>query len=290
MQHRLTAKQADLGTVTVRRVFPVVGCKMIGPWVFFDHMGPVTFAAGEGLNVPPHPHIGLATVTYLFAGEILHRDSLGTEQAIRPGAINLMVAGRGVTHSERETAEAKQAARDLHGLQLWLALPEASEQCEPAFHHIAAEQIPNVEVNGVAVRVLIGEAYQQRSPVPTFSPTLYLEAQLQAGQTLTLPDAQELGVYVVEGELEITRDSQTERYHAHQMAVLRDLDQSAVTLNSLGGCLLAIVGGDNLGQRHIHWNFVASQRDMISQARDDWQAGHFPSVPGDPGEPVPLPE
>lgn len=280
----LTPREADIGGVTVRRVFPTVGRKMIGPWVFFDEMGPVEFAPGPGLNVPPHPHIGLATVTYLFAGEILHRDSLGSVQAIRPGDINLMLAGSGVVHSERESQEAIQQTRHIHGLQLWLALPEAYEESAPAFHHISGRDIPALQVNEVKVRVLIGSAYGETSPVPTYSDTLYIEAFLKAGQTLALPSAEERGVYVASGAVTIANED----VEAHTMAVLANHEQ--VTLTASKDSRIALIGGTNLGKRHINWNFVSSSRDRISQARNDWQAGAFRKVPGDEEEFVPLPK
>ena len=194
--------EKDLGGFQVRRVLPYRDRKMIGPWIFFDHMGPAVFPAGQGIDVRPHPHINLATVTYLFEGEILHRDSLGSLQPIQPGAINLMVAGRGITHSERERPEVRKESRKLHGLQLWLALPEADEEIAPDFRHYAAADIPRVVKGGVPVRVMIGSAYDVTSPVITFAETLYLEADMQAGQSLMLPDSvEERAVYVVSGEL-----------------------------------------------------------------------------------------
>lgn len=282
IQH-LTPREADIGGVTVRRVFPTVGRKMVGPWVFFDEMGPVEFAPGPGINVPPHPHIGLATVTYLFAGEILHRDSLGSVQPIQPGDINLMVAGQGVVHSERERDEATTKARTMHGLQLWLALPESEETCEPSFQHIPRETIPSVAVDGVPVRVLIGEAYGVQSPVPTFSTTLYMEATMTSGQLLKLPDAEALAVYVVKGQLEIAGSV----IQAHSMAVIDAAD--AITVAADCEVHLVVIGGDTLGKRHINWNFVSSSRARISAARDDWEAGRFAKVPGDEDEYVPLP-
>lgn len=279
----ISPRDADIGGVTVRRVFPTIGRKMIGPWVFFDEMGPAEFAPGPGLNVPPHPHIGLATVTYLFAGEILHRDSLGTVQAIRPGDINLMVAGQGVVHSERERDEATQAARQMHGLQLWLALPEENEQCAPAFHHIPAADITQVDVDGVKVRVMIGEAYGARSPVPVFSSTLYLEASMQQGQSLQLPQLAEYGLYVVSGSVHM----QGSTVDAHTMAVVESGGTAQVTASE--DTRIVRIGGDRLGKRHINWNFVASDKALISQARDDWQAQRFAKVPGDEDDFVPLP-
>lgn len=280
----LSPRQADIGGLIVRRVFPTIGRKMIGPWVFFDEMGPADFAAGPGLNVPPHPHIGLATVTYLFTGEILHRDSLGTVQAVRPGDINLMVAGRGIVHSEREREEATQSKRSMHGLQLWLALPEADERCEPAFHHIAEQEIPTLEINGVKVRVMMGEAYGVSSPVPTFSETLYLEAFLNKGQSLQLPTTPECGLYVVEGALQ----AGSTMLESHTMAVIESGKGFKITATE--DARIALIGGAPLPKRHINWNFVASDKALINQAREDWKQGRFATVPGDNEEFVPLPE
>lgn len=279
----LSPRKADIGGVIVRRVFPTIGRKMIGPWVFFDEMGPAEFAPGPGLNVPPHPHIGLATVTYLFDGEILHRDSLGSVQSILPGDINLMVAGRGIVHSERETQAAMQQSRTLHGLQLWLALPVSEETCEPSFTHIDGASIPSVEVLGAKVRVIMGEAYGVKSPVPTYSPTLYLEAFMQTGQRLSLPAATELGIYVVSGELQVGETL----IPAHSMAILAQ--QADVIVSATQTTRLAVIGGEPLGKRHINWNFVSSSRERISAAREDWQADRFPRVPGDEDDFVPLP-
>jgi redox-sensitive bicupin YhaK (pirin superfamily) len=197
----LSPRASDLGGFSVRRLLPTAKRKMVGPWIFFDEMGPAEFPAGEGINVLPHPHIGIATVTYLFEGEILHRDSLGSYQPIRPGDINLMVAGSGIAHSERERPEVTATDHRLHGLQLWLALPENNEETAPAFHHYPDDNIPSVEIDGVPVRVMIGSAYGVTSPVLQFSETLYLEANLKAGQTLTLPEAPERAVYVASGAL-----------------------------------------------------------------------------------------
>lgn len=209
-------RDKDLGGFSVRRVLPTARRKMVGPWIFFDHMGPASFPAGEGINVRPHPHINLATVTYLFAGEIFHRDSLGSEQAIRPGDLNLMVAGSGIVHSERERPEVNAQAHEIHGLQLWLALPVTDEEVAAAFHHYPAADLPATEVAGVSLRVMMGSAYGLSSPVKTFAETLYVEAHLQAGQRLLLPDAEERAVYVASGELQ-ARDTLIPE---HAMAVL----------------------------------------------------------------------
>lgn len=277
-------RDADLGSFSVRRVLPTRQRRMVGPWIFFDHMGPAEFAAGEGINVRPHPHINLATVTYLFEGEILHRDSLGSYQPIRPGDVNLMVAGKGITHSERERPEVIEQARHLNGLQLWLALPEAEEEIDPAFYHYPSADIPRVAVDGVAIRVIMGSAYGATSPVKTFAETLYVEAQLQAGQRITLPDAEERAVYVAAGELSANGTLVPE----HSMAVFANVP--GIELTATRDARIAIIGGEHLGQRHMEWNFVSSRRERIAQAKADWQAQRFPKVIGDEDEFIPLPE
>jgi len=274
---------ADLGGFSVRRVLPVRQRRMVGPWTFFDHMGPVEFAPGKGVNVQPHPHINLATVTYLFEGEILHRDSLGSYQSIRPGDVNLMVAGKGITHSERERPEATQTTRRLNGLQLWLALPEAEEECEPAFYHYPSEAIPQLTVEGVAIRVIMGSAFGVSSPVKVFADTLYVEAHLQAGQRISLPEAEERAVYVVEGELNAKGSVLAE----HSMAVFSS--ESGIELMASRETRIAIIGGAHLGKRYMEWNFVSSRRERIAQAKADWQAQRFAKVVGDEDEFIPLP-
>ena len=274
----------DLGEFSVRRVLPTRSQRSIGPWIFFDHMGPACFQPGQGVNVRPHPHINLATVTYLFEGEILHRDSLGSEQVITPGAINLMVAGSGIVHSERERPEVRDSVHALNGLQLWFALPEADEECAPAFLHYPAGDIPATEVDAVRVRVLIGSAYGVASPVLTFSPTLYLEAFLAAGQALVLPEADERGLYLVSGSVEIDGVALA----PGQMAVLSEHTKDAV-VKALTEAQVALIGGSPLGARFMDWNFASSRRERIDVAREDWRKGRFASVPGDDAERIPYP-
>jgi redox-sensitive bicupin YhaK (pirin superfamily) len=276
-------RDRDLGGFSVRRVLPSARRRMVGPWIFFDHMGPAEFAAGEGINVRPHPHVNLATVTYLFEGEILHRDSLGSLQPIRPGDINLMVAGRGIVHSERERPEVTAVAHKLHGLQLWLALPEADEEIEPAFYHYPGTEIPAVTVGGVPVRVMMGSAYGVTSPVKTFAETLYVEARLQPGQTLMLPDAEERAVYVASGSVKARDDVIPE----HAMAVFSTAP--GVLLEAVREARIGIIGGERMSPRFIEWNFVSSRKARIEQAKGDWQAQRFPKVPGDEEEYIPLP-
>lgn len=277
-------RDRNIGVLPVRRVLPTRQRRSVGPWVFFDHMGPVDFEAGNGIDVPSHPHINLATVTYLFEGELLHRDSLGSSQTIRPGDINLMVAGKGIVHSERERPQFRETRHRQHGLQLWLALPEEIEETEPAFYHYADFDIPEVDVDGVAVRVMMGSAYGAVSPVITFAQTLYLECALEAGQRIALPPAPERAVYVVSGELRIAGTAIPE----YTMAVLSDATD--IVLEAGEETRVAIIGGKSPGRRYIDWNFVSSRRQRIDRARADWKAGAFPRVPGDEDEFIPLPE
>jgi redox-sensitive bicupin YhaK (pirin superfamily) len=279
----LLPKEKDLGGFVVRRTLPVLKCPNIGPWIFFDHMGPAHFDANQGIDVRPHPHIGLATVTYLFEGEMLHRDSLGNEAIIKPGDINLMVAGKGIVHSERQRAQVKAAPQTIHGLQLWLALPTELERTEPNFYHYDQKQIPEVIQNGVTVRIMMGHAYGISSPVKTLSETLYIEARLAAGQSLILPDADERGLYVVEGNVKVMETT----LQQHSMAVLTAEEGIKVTAKT--DTKLIVVGGKSVGKRFLDWNFVASDLNLIKQAKLDWSAGGFPKVPGDDKEFIPLP-
>lgn len=281
----LVPPERDIGDFAVRRALPQATCRSIGPWVFFDHFGPVSFSPGQGINVRPHPHINLATVSYLFDGEIFHRDSLGNALAIRPGAINLMVAGRGIVHSERTSEPLKETGYDLHGLQLWMALPEDREETAPAFYHHPAEDIPSVDLPGVRVRVMMGSAYGVTSPVKTFSPVLYLEADLEDGAELALPEeVAEAGIYVVRGEALVDGA----RAPLNAMTVLEM--SAAKKVRAKGRTRFAMIGGAPLGERHIWWNFVSSRKERIEQAKADWQAGRFGTVPGDEDEFIPLPD
>nr|WP_300312242.1 pirin family protein [Halomonas sp.] len=280
----IETREKDIGNFSVRRSLPTAKRKMVGPWIFFDHMGPADFPIGEGINVRPHPHVNLATVTYLFEGEILHRDSLGSVQPIRPGDINLMVAGKGITHSERERPEATRTPRRLHGLQLWLALPEEDEEIDPAFYHYPSADIPALEVDGVPLRVMMGAAYGVTSPVKTFAETLYVEAHLQPGQRLALPYAEERAVYTAQGKMKAGVTEIPE----HSLAVCAA--GVGVTLEAVTECRIGIIGGERLSRRYVDWNFVSSRKERIEQARQDWKSGAFPKVPGDEEEFIPLPE
>jgi len=283
IKHVLKPREKDIGEFSVRRALPFMQQRSIGPWIFFDHFGPVEFAPGEGMNVRPHPHINLATVTYLFEGEIYHRDTLGNALSIHPGAINLMVAGKGIAHSERTRDELRETGYRLHGLQLWHALPEEFEEVEPAFYHTPAADIPSVDMNGVTIRVMMGSAFGMTSPVKIFSPNLYLEAEMKDGAIMDVPEAEELGVYVVKGEAEI--DGETAPINA--MTVL---NPSAQKIRAVGKTRLAIIGGAPLGRRHLWWNFVSSRKERIEQAKEDWKNGVFGDVPGDSDERIPLPD
>ncbi len=279
----LKPNEKDLGGFSVRRSLPDTSRRMVGPWIFFDHMGPAQFSVGQGIDVRPHPHIGLATVTYLFEGEILHRDNLGCVQAIRPGAINLMVAGRGIVHSERTAPEVREAEHRLHGLQLWLALPDDEQETEPAFYHYSAANIPVLQEAGMELRVLIGKAYDLVSPVKTYSPTLYVEAKLTKEVTLDLPDVEELAIYVVNGALEYSGSV----IPANQMLIFEEGDARMVKATS--DTQLVMIGGSSVGSRHIWWNFVSNNKQRIEEAKRQWQDGEFAPVPED-SEFIPLPD
>jgi redox-sensitive bicupin YhaK (pirin superfamily) len=281
----LNGHDKDLGGgFVVRRLLPSAPRQAVGPFLFFDHFGPATQQPEDNHDVRPHPHIGLATVTYLFEGAIFHRDSLGSEQEILPGAINWMTAGRGIVHSERRPPRLAQQPYVNHGLQLWAALPEEHEHTAPAFEHTPAGSIPMLDVDGVQVRVLIGHAFGKASPVTTFSETVYLDVALKGGSTFALPPlAPELAVYAVDQALTVDGQPLAPR----QMAVLRP--GAGVAIHSDAPARLAVVGGAPLGHRHMWWNFVASRKESIVQAAADWEAGHFPKVPGE-HESIPLPE
>jgi len=282
----LQGRPRDLGGLSVRRVLPASGLQTVGPFIFLDHMGPVRMAPGAGVDVPPHPHIGLATVTYLFEGEFMHRDSLGTAERIRPGDVNWMVAGRGIVHSERTPAEAREApgGATIHGIQTWVALPEASEEAEPAFEHHPAATLPEIDGPGLRMRLVAGSAYGARSPASVFSPMFHVAAEIDAGAVATLPtDHAQRAVYVAEGEVVVDGT----RHGAGEMVVFRAA--AAGRVRALTPARVMLLGGAALdGPRHIEWNFVASRRERIERARRDWREGRFAAVPGD-DERVALP-
>lgn len=273
----------DLGGFSVRRVLPSRDRQMVGPFIFFDHMGPAEFPPGEGINVRPHPHIGLATITYLFEGEILHRDNLGFVQPIRPGAVNLMTAGRGIVHSERAGDDLETASR-LHGIQSWMALPDDLQEIDPAFVHYPADALPELEQDGVRVRVIIGEAFGHASPVSVHAPMLYLECLMPSGTAVALPGGyDERAAYVVDGGVAIGDRS----FGSGNMAIARP--GKTVTLDAVADSRVMVIGGTNLGRRHIWWNFVSTSRERIAQAKDDWRAMRFGTIPGDDEDFIPLP-
>jgi len=282
---RLEPRIRDLGEFSVRRVLPDPRRKLVGPFIFFDHMGPVDFSPGSGVSVRPHPHIGIATITYLFAGEITHRDSLGYKQVITRGAVNWMTAGRGIVHSERTPLDLVASGSHLHGIQAWVALPLEDEECEPAFDHYPASDIPAVAVDGVELRVVIGSSFGVDSPVRTASPTLYVEIDMASGAEFELPsDYPGRAVYVVEGRVRVGGQDMG----AGVMAVLRHGE--AVPVEALSGCRLMLLGGEPLsGTRKIWWNFVSSRPERIEQAKRDWAENRFDGVPGET-EFIPLPE
>lgn len=281
---RIEPAKKDLGEFTVRRALPDRRRQRIGPFIFFDHMGPADFAPGSGVNVRAHPHIGLATITYLFAGEILHRDSLGCVQPIRPGAVNWMTAGRGIVHSEKVTDAVLASGQHLHGLQTWVALPAGHEEIEPRFEHYPAESIPETTIGGARVRVIIGSAYGLDSPVNTDSEILYVEVNLDAGQSIELPDAEELGIYVVEGSVAVG----DEFVEDGVLAALSRRASGVVTAETAARIMFC--GGAALeGERIIWWNFVSSSRDRLERAKRDWRERRFDDVPGETDF-IPLPD
>ena len=280
---RIEPRAADLGDFMVRRSLPSRKQRMVGPFVFLDHMGPAEFPPGKGIAVRPHPHIGIATITYLFQGEIMHRDSLGVELPITAGAINLMVAGNGIVHSERAGSDLDVTSH-LHGIQSWIALPVEQEEIDPAFTHYPATDLPDIVLEGARVRIIMGEAYGASSPVQTFSRTLYLDVQLEAGAEITLPEGyEELAFYVAEGAVDV----EGETFPLGVMGVARP--GRAVGIRGLENSRLMVVGGDNIGPRQIFWNFVSSRPERIEQAKRDWRDMQFAMVPGDE-EFIPLPD
>ncbi|MGE0848518.1 MAG: pirin family protein [Hyphomicrobiaceae bacterium] len=284
--HVIVPRARDLGGFQVRRALPAAEKQMVGPFIFFDQMGPAEFLIGNGIDVRPHPHIGLATVTYLFEGEVYHRDSLGTSLAIRPGEVNLMTAGRGIVHSERETSEAKAATRRLFGIQAWAALPKTHEESEPAFAHHGTDELPRIAGEGKRVRLVIGEAFGVRSPVVFPHEALFAEAVLAPGAVLPLdPLYEERAIYVASGEVDIAG----EKFGEGRLLVFKPGDRISVlaTVQSR----LMLLGGEPMdGPRHIWWNFVSSSQDRIRQAKEDWRSKRFAVVPGDDKEFIPLPD
>jgi redox-sensitive bicupin YhaK (pirin superfamily) len=276
----------DLGGFEVRRALPSARRQMVGPFIFFDQMGPADFLVGNGIDVRPHPHIGLATVTYLFDGEIYHRDSLGTAQPIRPGDVNLMTAGRGIVHSERTEQEVRAKGSRLYGIQSWMALPKSHEEDAPGFSHIEASALPRIEGEGKRVRVVIGSLYGVTAPTAFPHESFYAEAVLAPGAVLPLdPTHDERAIYIASGQVDIAGQS----FPAGQLLVFRPGDRISILAESQSRVML--LGGEPMdGPRHIWWNFVSSSKERIDQAKAEWRANKFDIVPGDETEFIPLPE
>jgi redox-sensitive bicupin YhaK (pirin superfamily) len=288
----IVPRARDLGGFEVRRALPAPARQMVGPFIFFDQMGPAEFVTGAGIDVRPHPHIGLATVTYLYRGEFQHRDSLGTNQMIYPGEVNWMIAGRGITHSERTSAVTRSEPHALFGVQTWVALPDHAEEAAPAFEHHDKEALPVLEGEGKRARLILGSAYGQRAPAKTFSEMFYVDVALLPDAAIPLPDEHEdRGAYVMEGAVDIAGD----RFEAGRMMVFRPGDRVALRAGERGARLV-LLGGETLGgPRYVWWNYVASSLDKIEAAKEAWRRGDF-SVgrfrlpPGDEDEFIPLPE
>jgi redox-sensitive bicupin YhaK (pirin superfamily) len=284
----IVPRARDIGAFEVRRALPSSRRQMVGPFIFFDQMGPVEFLTERGIDVRPHPHIGLATVTYLLEGGIFHRDSLGTAMEIEPGAVNWMIAGRGITHSERTAPARRRAGERLFGIQTWVALPEADEETDPGFEHVPEVRLPVIEGEGKRVRLILGRAYGETAPVRTFSEMFYADVDLAAGARFPMSDDHEdRAAYVLSGEIEVAGD----RFEAGRMMVFRPGDP--ITVGAVRPARLMILGGETLGTRHIWWNFVASSRERIEAAKDAWRQadwrGRFRLPPGDDAEHIPLP-
>lgn len=282
----INGRERDLGGFKVKRVLPSAGKRMVGPFIFLDEMGPVEFLTGQGMDVRPHPHIGLSTLTYLFDGSMMHRDSTGVELEIRPGDVNWMTAGRGVAHSERTSQEARASGQRMFGLQAWVALPGESEEIAPAFEHRGIGELPVIEGEGKSIRPVAGSFLGQTSPLSVSSPLVYADARLAAGAALPVdPAYSERAIYVLTGEIDV----EGEAFGPGGLMLLRR--GAAVTVRAVSPTRLVVIGGEPLeGPRHIWWNFVSSSRERIEQAKHDWRAGRFDKVVNDAEEFIPLPE
>ncbi len=281
----------DLGSFEVRRALPAPKRQMVGPFIFFDQAGPAEFITGQGVDVRPHPHIGLGTVTYLYRGEFQHRDSLGSNQVILPGTVNWMVAGRGVTHSERTSEETRKAPHSLFGIQTWMALPEKDEDVAPSFAHHGTDTLPEFEDGGVKLKLILGSAYGKTAPAKMFSDTFYADVTMQAGSRLPLPDDHEdRGLYIVEGSVSIAGQD----FVAGRMMVFRPGDKITVAAGEQGARLMILGGATLEGPRYIFWNFVSSSREKLDEAKEQWRRGNwgeglFDLPPDDRDEFIPLP-
>ncbi|WP_201863656.1 pirin family protein [Microvirga soli] len=288
----IVPRARDLGGFEVRRALPAPKRQMVGPFIFFDQAGPAELLTGHGIDVRPHPHIGLGTVTYLYRGDFHHRDSTGADQIIRPGELNWMVAGRGVSHSERTTAAARTGPNSLFGIQTWLALPESHEDMEPTFEHHSKEVLPMIEDHGVSVRLILGNAYGKVAPARMLSETFYADVKLEPGRRLPMPDDHEdRGIYIVEGSISIAGQD----FQAPQMMVFRPSDRITVAAGDQGARLMILGGATLSGARYIWWNFVASSQERIDEAKAEWRAqnwgkGRFDLPIDDRDEHIPLPE
>jgi hypothetical protein len=281
----IESHRKDLGGFEVGRVLPFAKKRMVGPFVFLDHMGPAAFAAGQGIDVRPHPHIGLSTVTYLFDGQIFHRDSLGYEQAIKPGEVNWMTAGRGIVHSERTDPALRQSGQSMHGMQAWVALPVEHEEDEPGFFHHGPEDLPTYEYGGLWARLIAGSAYGAAAQVKTHSPMFYVHWELQPGVTGGLPgEHKERAAFVARGTIEVDG----REFSGGQMVVFTPGSDPKVTAKTQATVML--LGGEPLGHRYIWWNLVSHSMDRIEQAKADWKAGRMPLPPHDNQEFIPLPD
>ena len=282
----ITPATHDLGAFEVRRTLPSKARTMVGPFIFVDQFGPAHFDIGTGMDVRPHPHINLATVTYLFEGAIDHRDSLGTFATIRPGALNLMTAGRGIVHSERTPPDERAAGSPISGMQTWLALPDGKEEMDPAFEHVAKDDLPLIETGDVSARVIMGSLWGVTAPTTQHSETIYADILMNKGATIPIdPDADERAILVALGSATLDGDV----LERHSLYVLKP--GQAMTLRAESDCRVMLLGGEAFDTpRHVWWNFVSSSRDRINQAKADWKAGAFPLVPGDATESIPIPE
>lgn len=281
----IDARTRDLGGFEVGRVLPFARRQMVGPFIFLDQMGPARFAPGHGIDVRPHPHIGLSTVTYLFEGRIVHRDSLGVRQTITPGALNWMTAGRGIVHSERTDPADRAGGWSMHGMQAWVALPDAAQETDPAFDHYPAAQLPGFEEPGVTGRLIAGTAFGLASPVRTHSPLFYLHVELAEGGATRVPDGHaERAAYVARGQVMVDGTV----HAAGRMLVFAPGDAPAIRATD-GPATVMLLGGEPVGQRFIWWNLVSSSQERIEQAKADWQAGRMTLPPGDDADFIPLP-
>jgi len=287
----ITSREKDLGGFPVRRVLPYATHRMVGPFIFFDHMGPANFPPRKGMDVRPHPHIGLATVTYLFEGEIFHRDSLGSQQPIQPGAINWMTAGRGIVHSERTPDSLRRTGFNVNGIQCWVALPDSEEEREPDFAHHPKSTLPEFEVEGTKCKLLLGSAFNKQSPVKVYSDMFYLEVQIPKGRQFSFPvRGLECAFYVVSGAVQV----ETQTANPYTMLVAKSGED--LNLSALEDSRLMILGGAPVGPRFIWWNLVSSSQERLAQAREDWIKGprdespRFRPIPGDQQEFIPAPE